>query len=263
MRANVTETQDWFEYGEGDTAELSELLKKIIELKKLIEDALAREEELDRRGYAVDDAFEKLSQLYTRMLTVNETKIWIPETEREEVFTSINETITWVQDKVIEQAGVPLYEPPVLTHKQVNEKVKAVDYKVGKMERRKEIEKDKDKDKKKEEKDKADKDSDLPPDFINFGGGDWSNVKFDNVKFGDKVYSNVNKDDKKEGEDAKEESDTTENKENQTTEENSDDEKTDRTEEPAQEEQTDSQDKEDTPDDTAPEEPESGSSDDS
>ncbi|MEE4248361.1 MAG: hypothetical protein V2I33_23495, partial [Kangiellaceae bacterium] len=148
------------------------------ELKEMIEEALGREKELESREHAVEDAFEKLSQLYTRMTTVNDTKPWIPETERDEAFSHINETITWIEDKVIEQAGVPLHEKPILTSKKINKKVGSVEKKIEKMERRKEP-KDKDKDKDKKKKSSS---SDLPPDFINFGGGDGSNIKFDNVK---------------------------------------------------------------------------------
>lgn len=190
IRGNATEIQDWFEY-ESDGVDRSELREKQKILKDLVKGALERELEMEILEPAWDKAFAALEDLHDKWYELNSTKAFVPQKERDEVWNYINTTFFWLTDRVTEQEALALTDDPILTAKKIESKIARAEKKIDRLERKKEEEK-----KEKKKKDKK-KDSDLPPDFINFGDGtDWSNIKFDNVKFGDKTYSNVDKDGK-------------------------------------------------------------------
>ena len=65
-----------------------------------MKDALNREDELNNREYETEQAFKTLDNLYDQMLKLNITKTWIEQTEKDAVFTKIEETKKWLSEMI-------------------------------------------------------------------------------------------------------------------------------------------------------------------
>jgi hypothetical protein len=184
----LSETRDWLDGPDFSTASHSTVEERKEKLQKVSKDAEERESELIKREEAIADAFKQLEALNATMKTINETKPWISQEDKDEAFKKVNETTVWLKAKIAEQEAQNPWEAPAFKVSQVKNKLagaaKAVD-KVKRMQKPKEKTESKDAGAK-----KANKKPNKMPDFFNFGPGmDSSNIKMENVRIGDEVYN--------------------------------------------------------------------------
>jgi len=59
-----------------------------------------RERELGTRDREVRKAYKELEKLYTKMVELNTTKEFVEIEKREEAFNKLNDTISWLDEKV-------------------------------------------------------------------------------------------------------------------------------------------------------------------
>ena len=183
----LAETREWLDSPDFYTASHSTVEERKEKLHKVARDAEDRESEFVKREEAITDAFKQLEALNATMKNVNETKPWISQEERDDVFKKINETVVWLKEKIAEQEAQNPWEAPVFKVSQVKNKLAGATKAVDKLKR---MQKPKEKTETKDATKKANKKPNKMPDFFNFGPGmDSSNIKMDNVRIGDEVYN--------------------------------------------------------------------------
>lgn len=183
----LEETRDWLDSEDFSTASHSTVEERKEKLHKVARDAEDRESELVKREEAITDAFKQLEALNATMKNVNETKPWISQEEKDEVFKKINETAVWLREKIAEQEAQNPWEAPAFKVSQVKNKLAGATKAVDKLKR---MQKPKDKAEAKDGAKKTNKKPNKMPDFFNFGPGmDSSNIKMENVRIGDEVYN--------------------------------------------------------------------------
>ena len=187
----LSETREWLDGPDFSTASHSTVEERKEKLQKVSKDAEERESELIKREEAITDAFKQLEALNATMKTINETKPWISQEDKDEAFKKVNETTVWLKAKIAEQEAQNPWEAPAFKVTQVKNKLAGATKAVDKVKR---MQKPKEKAESKDSKDagakKANKKPNKMPDFFNFGPGmDSSNIKMENVRIGDEVYN--------------------------------------------------------------------------
>lgn len=120
----------WLETVNTKTTESAAFTEHKKSLQGIFEPTLRKEKELIAREDAVSNAFIKLESLYTDMLYYNKTKTWIPIESKALVFNFINDTQTWLENKVQEQKNIQEWELPVLKLTTLEAKVLSAERKV-------------------------------------------------------------------------------------------------------------------------------------
>lgn len=136
-----------------------------------------RQDEIESRERKIKKGYQKLDDLYEKMLKLNNTKEWVKQDLKDEVFLKINETREWLDEKVTEQEALELWEPTAISLKNLNTRINTVEKRVEKIETT--------------NKPKAGSGKKALNDFIKIdgGSGNMNNIKIDNVQIGDEVYS--------------------------------------------------------------------------
>ncbi|CAG9311977.1 HYOU1_3 [Blepharisma stoltei] len=168
---SISETHDWMESAEYTIANSTEIKKAKKDLEGKIADALEREKESEIRDQAVADALAQILKLEEKLVTINATKPWIPKEEMAFTRLTINNTRSWISERVAEQKAKNPWDPLAFKTSEISSKVDQAVKQVEKLQR---MQKPKPK----------------VPEFMNFGKDfDWSKVKMENVTVDGESYS--------------------------------------------------------------------------
>ena len=85
-----------------------------------------KKEDQGRQEY-VPKTFEILKQMKDNLPDILTKKTWITEEEGKDVFTKIDETWSWLENKMLEQDLLKLSDEPAFTLEEMVKKVKKVD----------------------------------------------------------------------------------------------------------------------------------------
>jgi molecular chaperone DnaK (HSP70) len=135
LRNKVQEVKDWMESEEFISASLQNVTDKKKELVSSFKEAVEREKEFSLRDPAVDKARKELKKFEDDLILANKTKPWLPAEEVNLTWKTLNETLEWIENKVIEQKIMQPWQPLAFTSKQVEKKVKTVEGLVEKLKR--------------------------------------------------------------------------------------------------------------------------------
>ena len=118
-----------------DSWDLAAYNEKLRAIKDQMDKYVERERELGTRDREVRKAYKELEKLYTKMVELNTTKEFVDIEKREEVFNKLNDTISWLDEKVEDQQKLPPWEQEANTLKNLSNKVAAAEKKVSKIEK--------------------------------------------------------------------------------------------------------------------------------
>ena len=135
LRSKLTDVKDWMESEAFQTSSLQNVTDKKKELTSSFKEPLERETEHSLRAPAVDKAKKDLKRLEDELILANRTKPWIPAEEFNLTWKTLNDTLTWLENKIDEQSIMEPWQALAFTSKQVEKKVKAVESLVEKLKR--------------------------------------------------------------------------------------------------------------------------------
>jgi hypothetical protein len=121
--AKCNEEEDWLDM-DGWEAGLQEFKTRGKVLSKQFDTYKNRLSQYEARKTQVPEALEQLKKLKDELPEMVEKKPWISEEEQKDVFDRIDEAWILIEETVIEQNALELYEEPVLDLAEVNKKVK-------------------------------------------------------------------------------------------------------------------------------------------
>ena len=123
-------TISWLETLDMKQVKSPVITEKKMKIQEIVEPAIKREQEFIAREDAVLNAFIKLKDLYKEMDTLNKTKVWIDLDTRSQGFAMINDTVSWLESKIIEQEALPEWQHPVLKLSTLEAKILGVEKKI-------------------------------------------------------------------------------------------------------------------------------------
>ena len=135
LRSKLSESKSWMESEDFQSASLQNVTDKKKELVNSFKDAIEKETEHSLRTPSVEKAKKELKRLEDELIIANRTKPWIPAEEFNLTWKTLNDTLTWLQNKVDEQKILQLWEPLAFTSKEVERKVKVAEGLVEKLKR--------------------------------------------------------------------------------------------------------------------------------
>jgi hypothetical protein len=124
--AELAKVEEWL-YEEGMDQTIDVYQAKLVEISSVSAPARLRFNELTARPEAVEVARVKVAAIYERVVSWNETKPWINETDKMSLVNKTNRFETWLNESEAKQTEASLLEEPVFTSKDVDQKFQSVE----------------------------------------------------------------------------------------------------------------------------------------
>lgn len=122
---SLNEMEEWL-YEDGADAKYTVYQEKEKNLTALFNKYNSRKDEAEARPELIENTKTFMNKIMERVQEWNESKPWITEEEKKDVFDKIDEFKKWLDDQVEEQGSKPTHEDPLFTQKDVRKKASSI-----------------------------------------------------------------------------------------------------------------------------------------